>query len=226
MHIFFETAAKSVWQFLFESATHQLDQPTARSQRLPGCRHGHPSPTSATTPIHPLEALAKYTDIVKIGEKLTDANSEPDIGYITTHPGALGADEQLAIPKSEMCNIPNRFVKCVYPVLRASITLSFSTLVLSPLSFSIWEGPKWGMSSCSTFSLTHSAGDVNDQCDDMVSLVFTLSNFWSNFPTKDVGRVFPQDKNLCLDHGGCVGKQRKNPSHVFVNVPVNIIMQT
>ena len=126
---------------MFESATHQLDQPTARSQRLPGCRHGHPSPTSATTPIHPLEALAKYTDIVKIGEKLTDANSEPDIGYITTHPGALGADEQLAIPKSEMCNIPNRFVKCVYPVLRASITLSFSTLVLSPLSFSIWEGP-------------------------------------------------------------------------------------
>ena len=89
-----------------------------------------------------MEALAKYTDIVKIGEKLTDANSEPDIGYITTHPGALGADEQLAIPKSEMCNIPNRFVKCVYPVLRASITLSFSTLVLSPLSFSIWEGPK------------------------------------------------------------------------------------
>ena len=81
------------------------------------------------------------------------------------------------------------------------------------------------MPRCSTFSLTHAAGEINDQCDDMVSLVFTLSHFRSNFPTKDVGRVFPQDKNLCLDHGGCVGKQRKNPSHVFVNVPVNTIMQ-
>ena len=63
-----------------------------------------------------MEALAKYTDIVKIGEKLTDANSEPDIGYITTHPGALGADEQLAIPRNEMSNIPKKNTEYLYTI--------------------------------------------------------------------------------------------------------------
>ena len=53
--------------------------------------------------------------------------------------------------------------KCLhpaYPVLKATITISFSSLVLSPLSFSMWEGPKSGTPRGSTLSLAHSADDT------------------------------------------------------------------
>ena len=102
-----------------------------------------------------------------IDKKLTDANSEPDIRYITTHTSTLGTDQQPTVPGNKILNTPDRFFmrvfKCVYPVLKEVITLSFSTLMLSPLSFSFWEGPKWGMLRGSTFSLSHAAGDPSYQ---------------------------------------------------------------
>ena len=92
--------------------TDQPDQPGAKSQRLPGCRHAHPAPTSATVPRHPAEALAKSIDIINtIGKKLTYANSEPDVRYVTTHPSTLRTDQQPALPTNKILNIPGRFLQ-------------------------------------------------------------------------------------------------------------------
>ena len=108
----------------------------------------------------PLAALAKVIDNTTVGGKLTDAHSESDVRDITALPKTFGANQQPAVPGSKIWK-ENSFAFAFYPVLRAVITLSFSVLVLSPLSFSTWEGVKWGIPRGSTFSLTHSADDIN-----------------------------------------------------------------
>ena len=79
---------------------------------------------------------------------LTNAYSDPDVRQVTSHAGTLCADQKLAVPESVKLKISSRkFIKCnlscSYPALKACITLSFSALVLSPLSFSMWAGVRY-----------------------------------------------------------------------------------
>ena len=79
---------------------------------------------------------------------LTNAYSDPDVRQVTSHAGTLCADQKLAVPESVKLKISSRkFIKCSlscsYPALNACITLSFSSLVLSPLSFSMWAGVRY-----------------------------------------------------------------------------------
>ena len=53
-----------------------------------------------------------------------------------------------------------KFLHPSYSVLRETTTLSFSSLVLSPLSFSMWEWPMSGIPSGSSITLAHSADDT------------------------------------------------------------------
>ena len=75
---------------------------------------------------------------------LTNAYSDPDVRQVIS----LCADQKLAAPVSVKLKISSRkFIKCSlscsYPALNACITLSFSSLVLSPLSFSMWAGVRY-----------------------------------------------------------------------------------
>ena len=91
----------------------------------------------------PLAALAKVIDNTTVGGKLTDAHSESDVRDITAHPKTFGANQQPAVPGSKIWK-ENSFAFAFYPVLRAVITLSFSVLVLSPLSFFLGFSQKKG----------------------------------------------------------------------------------
>ena len=83
------------------------------------------------------------------------------------------------------------------------MTLSFSSLVLSPLSFSMWEGLrpwiKW---------------DFDLSWAQAAAYKFPLEQYNSVqllFPTKYVGSVLSQDKHLHFYVGILVGKERENP---------------
>ena len=101
--------------------------------------------------------------------ELTNAHSEPYVRHVAAHASTFGTNEKPAVPGctkyeillSDFANkskILMTWPVLCYPVFNAAMTLSFSSRVLSPLSFSMWEELRSWIPRDFAFSWAQAAG--------------------------------------------------------------------